>query len=76
MSKPTFAVIVSPEKLPGLASQAGIDPSAKSGTLPEHEGVVLSYAVDGTTITFTVEKKPFLVPVSVIESRVKGLIGA
>jgi hypothetical protein len=76
MSKPTFSVTVSPEKLPGLASQAGIDPNAASGTLPEHEGVVLSYSIAGATITFTVEKKPFLVPVSVIESRVKGLIGA
>jgi hypothetical protein len=75
MSKPTFSVTVNPEKLPGLANQAGIDPCCTSGTLPEHEGVELSYVVSGTTITFTVEKKPYLVPVSMIESRVKGLIG-
>jgi hypothetical protein len=47
------------------------------GTLPETEGVILSYSVDHATntVTFTVDKKPALVPVFAIENHVKALIG-
>ena len=37
----------------------------------ESPDVTLSYEVNGRTIIFTVEDKPFWVPVSMIESKIK-----
>ena len=71
MSKSTFVETVTPAQIETLTKQGF---SATSGTLPETSGVVLSYVVSEDTITFTVEKKPFLVPVSAIQSRVRNLL--
>jgi hypothetical protein len=47
-----------------------IDPNQTSGELPPHEGVTLSYVFDpgAHTLTFTVVKKPFFVPIGSIKS--------
>lgn len=71
MSKQTFMQTVTPEQIASLTKQGF---SATAGTLPETSGVVLSYVVDGATITFTVEKKPFYVSVSAIQSRIKDML--
>ena len=69
-------------KLTAMGFSFGED-SAKTGTLPETSGVVLSYSVDGVpaigaspvTITFIVQKKPFFASVGMIESKVKEEMG-
>jgi hypothetical protein len=71
MAKPTFVEPITAAQIDALRRQ-GL--STTSGTLPETEGVVLSYVVSVTKVTFTVEKKPFLVPVSVIQNRVRNLL--
>lgn len=69
--KSTFVIDVEAEELAKLAAQ-GLN--AQAGTLPKTQGVVLSYVVSGGQITFTVEEKPFLVPVSAIQSHIKNLL--
>jgi len=84
--KPTFQITLNAEQFNAMASKLkemgfGAD-ALEKGTLPETQGVVLSYVTDvqlgaspSATVTFTVEKKPFIAPVSVIESHVKQLMG-
>lgn len=71
VSKSTFVQVVTSEQIATLANKGF---STTSGTLPETSGVILSYVVSDDTITFTVEKKPFLVPVSAIQSHVRNLL--
>ena len=76
----SFTLAIPHEQLAAKAKEAGIDPNATSGTLPEVQGVQLSYHVIAgtkslTAIQFTVVKKPRLIPVSVIKNRVKSLLG-
>lgn len=68
----TFTITLTPEQKSRLWGTF-----QDSGTLPETSGVILSYVVDhaANSVTFTVDKKPMLVPVSVIENHVKTLIG-
>jgi hypothetical protein len=84
--KPTFQVTLNAEQFNAMASKLkgmgyGAD-ALEKGTLPETRGVVLSYTVDvqlgeapTATVTFTVEKKPMLAPVGMIESGVKEMMG-
>jgi len=38
-------------------------------------GVIGSYTVLGTTVNITISKKPFIVPVSLIEGKIKSYFG-
>jgi hypothetical protein len=72
----TFAVTLTQEQYAGLVAKSGI--TALSGTLPETSGVALSYVVTvgpPIVVTFTVDKKPMFVPVSLIESKVTKMLG-
>jgi hypothetical protein len=79
----TFTLKLNKDQFNAMAAKlkdSGYGPDAlEAGTLPETSGVVLSYKVarvmDAAIVTFTVEKKPMLVPVALIQSRVKGMIG-
>jgi hypothetical protein len=84
--KPTFQIALNADQFNALAAKLktmgfGAD-ALEKGTLPETRGVVLSYVVDvqlgatpTATVTFTVEKKPLIAPVSMIESGVKEMMG-
>jgi hypothetical protein len=76
----SFTLAIPKDVLAAKESEAGIDPNATSGTLPESHGVQLSYVVTSTAgnlvaIEFTVVHKPALVSLSMIKSHVKGLLG-
>lgn len=71
MAKSTFQITLTPDQI-GKLSKQGF--SSTSGTLPETSGVVLSYVIEGTVATVTIEKKPFYVPVSAIVSHVQNLL--
>lgn len=66
----SFNVTLTPEEASSLSAKFG-----DSGTLPETDGVSLSYARTGNFITFTIVKKPFYVSIGQIEQHVRGLIG-
>lgn len=82
----SFIVTLTPEQTTELypkLAELGISVVGQNyiapGTLPEVDGVQLSYvAIRGTnldvTITFTVDKKPFYVSMDAIEAHVKALI--
>ena len=75
MGLQTFSIQVTKEQLDTLVSKAknlGLD--SESGTLPEQQGVQLSYLINFPNITFTVLKKPFIVPVSLIKEKIQTLI--
>lgn len=79
----SFTVTLTPEEFNTLAGKLkaqGYGPEAlESGTLPETSGVILSYVVEpqdsGVAVTFTIQKKPMLATVGLIQSRVKALLG-
>lgn len=84
MSAQTFTVTLSPEQFETLSAKLkGLNLGKnylQFGTLPETRGVVLSYSVSMfatgmAAVTFTVKKKPFLVPVNAIRAEVKKQIG-
>lgn len=84
MAKPTFTIRLTAEQFNAMAAKLksqGYGPEAlDSGTLPKTSGVLLSYVTQAggngsSTVTFTVQEKPMLVPVSVIEGHVRSLIG-
>lgn len=71
----SFQVTLTPEEAVSLLAKFGT-----SGTLPETDGVSLSYAssIDtgsADTVTFTIVKKPFYVSIGQIEHHVRGLLG-
>lgn len=78
-----FAFHISAAKVPTIKTAAtvqGIDLTKSYGTLPEHHGVVLEYAVhyinDGDAVVmFTIKSKPFYVTVDMVQSGVKELLG-
>jgi hypothetical protein len=74
-----FEITLPYAQLAAKAVSANIDPSVSSGTLPEVDGVELSYSVvkfaDQARVMFSVIKKPMLVSLGMIESHVKGLLG-
>ena len=51
----------------------GVELKASGGTL-SRSGVTARYAYDGHKLTIEITDKPFLLPVSVIESQLKGYI--
>ena len=76
----SFTLAVPNDVLASDAAKAHIDPNATSGTLPEVDGVELSYVVTAgtknlTAIEFTVIKKPFYVTVDAIKAHIRGLLG-
>ena len=86
----SFELVIPADQLRAKAAEGHIDPNATSGTLPEVDGVQLSYIVAGTNVVyhpfsatpndyvrleFTVVKKPFYVPVDAIRKHVAGLLG-
>ncbi|HEX5234151.1 MAG TPA: hypothetical protein VFW25_02345 [Silvibacterium sp.] len=80
----TFQVMLTPQQFERAAAQLrSMNPGKdylREGTLPETKGVSLSYSVSGmatgmSIVTFTVKKKPMLVPVSAIRAHVRKLIG-
>jgi hypothetical protein len=68
----SFSITLTPDQINTLSAKFG-----DAGTLPETDGVILSYASDRTTgaVRFNVVKKPMLLPMSVIVSHVEALIG-
>lgn len=66
----SFQVTLTPEEAVSLLAKFGA-----SGTLPETDGVSLSYASTGNFVTFTIVKKPFYVSIGQIEHHVRGLLG-
>ena len=67
-------------KLKALLAKNGVDVNSTTGTLPEQDGVVLSYAVhetadpDAIPVEFTIEHKRFFESTAAIENHVKHLI--
>ena len=51
----------------------GVELKAPGGTL-SRSGVTARYTYDGRKLTIEITDKPFLLPVSVIESQLKGYI--
>jgi hypothetical protein len=83
--KSSFTITLNAEQFNALAAklkEMGFGPDAlEKGTLPETHGVVLGYVVNTSgppqawVITFTIEKKPFIASVGMIEGQVRKLIG-
>ena len=46
-------------------------PSGLDGML-SHDGVILKYHYDGSTLTLSIQKKPFYIPASMIWGEVDG----
>lgn len=74
----SFTLAVPKDVLDADTAKAHIN--AESGTLPEVDGVQLSYVVSASTkslyaIEFTIIKKPFYVTVDTIKAHIRGLLG-
>lgn len=59
-------------RLQAKVRAAGINPSG--GVLPETDGTILEFSVDGNAVTFAVLAKPRLAALWMIKGRVQKLI--
>lgn len=80
----TFTVTLTEDeltKLQALLAKNGLDVNSTTGTLPEQDGVILSYSIRqadpaGVAVDFTVEHKRFFESNSAIERHVHEMIDA
>lgn len=80
---PTFQIQLTAAQFGRLMLQAeseGFPLNEKAGTLPETQGVRVSYSVlratnGDATVIFAVSQKPFFVPTSLIENAIRERMG-